>query len=93
MATRLSLQRDHGGMATELSDLISSEPAVLHGQAVIRGTRIPVTVVLDSLAEGMSEEELREQYPTLPRGVVRGALAYAAALARDEIMLLDPTEG
>lgn len=81
------------GMATELLDLISSDPAVLHGQAVIRGTRVPVTVVLDCLAEGMNEEEVREQYPTLPQGVVRAALAYAAALARDEIMPLDPTQG
>jgi uncharacterized protein (DUF433 family) len=91
-AALLSLRRDHGVMATELLDLISFDPAVLHGQAVIRGTRVPVTVVLDYLAEGMNEEELREQYPTLPQGVVRGALAYAAMLARDEITPLDPTQ-
>ena len=88
-----SLWRDHGDMATELLDLITSDPAVLHGQAVIRGTRVPVTVVLDCLAEGMSEEVLRKEYPTLPQGVVHAALAYAAALARDEIMPLDPTQG
>jgi uncharacterized protein (DUF433 family) len=79
-------------MATDLLDLISSDPAVLHGQAVIRGTRVPVTVVLDCLADGMSEDEIRKAYPTLPRGVVRAALAYASALARDEIMPLDPTQ-
>ena len=79
-------------MATDLVDLISSDPSVIHGQAVIRGTRIPVTVVLDCLAQGMSEEQLLEQSPTLPKGVVRGVLAYAAALARDEILPLDPTQ-
>ncbi|MHB1488515.1 MAG: DUF433 domain-containing protein [Acidimicrobiales bacterium] len=88
-----SLRRDHGDMATELLDLITSDPAVLHGQAVIRGTRVPVTVVLDCLADGMSEDALRKEYPTLPQGVVHAALAYAAALARDEIMPLDPTHG
>ena len=88
-----SLRRDHGDMATELLDLITSDPAVLHGQAVIRGTRVAVTVVLDCLADGMTEEALRKEYPTLPQGVVHAALAYAAALARDEIMPLDPTQG
>jgi uncharacterized protein (DUF433 family) len=86
-----SLRRDHGDMATDLLDLISSDPAVFHGRAVIRGTRVPVTVVIDCLADGMSENELREAHPTLPRGVVRWALAYASALARDEIVPLDPT--
>ena len=92
-AALTSLWRDHGDMATELLDLITSDPAVLHGQAVIRGTRVPVTVVLDCLAEGMGEDALRKEYPTLPKGVVHAALAYAAALARDEIMPLDPTQG
>lgn len=87
------LGRDHGGMSWELLDLITSDPAVLHGQAVVRGTRVPVTVVLDCLADGMSEEALRKEYPTLSQGVVHAALAHAAALARDEIGPLDPTQG
>jgi uncharacterized protein (DUF433 family) len=87
------LRRDHGDMATELLDLITSDPAVLHGQAVICGTRVPVTVVLDCLANGMSEDRLRKEYPALPQGVAHAALAYAAALPRDEIMPLDPTQG
>jgi uncharacterized protein (DUF433 family) len=74
----------------ELVDLVTSDPQVMHGQAVLRGTRIPVAVVLDCLAAGMSEEAVREQYPTLPDGAIHAALAYAAALARDEIVPLDP---
>ena len=46
-------------------ELISIDPAVCHGQACIRGTRIPVSVVLDALAEGMGEAEILVGYPTL----------------------------
>jgi uncharacterized protein (DUF433 family) len=81
------------GMANEPLDLIDADPAIVHGQARIRGTRIPVTVVLDSLAAGLSEAELRGQYPSLPPGTVRAALTYAALLARDELYPLEPTPG
>jgi uncharacterized protein (DUF433 family) len=86
-------ERDHGSVATNLAELISTDPAVMHGQAVLRGTRIPVAVVLDCLAAGMTEDETRTQYPSLPDGAVRAALAYAAALAREEIIPLEPHRG
>ena len=69
-------------------DLISVDPAVCHGQACVRGTRIPVSVVLDALAEGMGEAEILVGYPTLPVEGVRAAAAYGAALAREELVLL-----
>lgn len=69
-------------------DLISVDPAVCHGQACVRGTRIPVSVVLDALAEGMTEAEILEGYPTLTVEGVRAAAAYGAALAREELVLL-----
>jgi uncharacterized protein (DUF433 family) len=69
-------------------ELISIDPAVCHGQACIRGTRIPVSVVLDALAEGMGEAEILVGYPTLTVEGVRAAAAYGAALARDELVLL-----
>ncbi|MGH8991840.1 MAG: DUF433 domain-containing protein [Acidimicrobiia bacterium] len=80
-------------MPSELLDLISVDPAVCHGQACIAGTRIPVSVVLDCLAAGMTEEEIRVQYPTLPDGAVRAAVAYGALLAREELLPLEPSEG
>jgi uncharacterized protein (DUF433 family) len=67
------------------------DPGVLHGQMRIQGTRIPVTVILDSLAAGMGEGEIVAEYLTLPAGAVQAALAYAALLARDELFPLDPT--
>ena len=80
-------------MPSELLGLISVDPAVCHGQACFAGTRIPVSVVLDCLAAGMTEEEIRVQYPTLPDGAVRAAVAYGALLAREELLPLEPSEG
>ena len=81
---------DHGPVTTEMLELIDVDPSVVHGQARFRGTRISVSVVLDCLAAEMSEAELHEQYPTLPVGAVRAALAYAAMLAREELHPLQP---
>lgn len=69
----------------EQAALIVTDPAVVHGQARIRGTRIPVSVVLDCLAAGLGEDEILGQYPTLTIEGVRAAAAYGAALAREEI--------
>jgi uncharacterized protein (DUF433 family) len=80
-------------MADEPLELIVADPAVLHGQARFRGTRIPVTVVLDCLAAGMSEAEIATEYPTLPAGSVRAALIYAAQLAHEELLPLEPAPG
>lgn len=80
-------------VATDALGLIESDPAIVHGQARIRGTRIPVSVVLDSLAAGLSEAEVREQYPSLPDGAVRAAIAYGALLAREELHPLEPSPG
>lgn len=69
-------------------ELISADPAVCHGQACIRGTRIPVSVILDCLAEGMGEADILAGYPTLTVEGIRAAAAYGAALAREELVLL-----
>ncbi|MGH9189154.1 MAG: DUF433 domain-containing protein [Acidimicrobiales bacterium] len=65
-------------------DLIIHDPAVCHGQAVIKGTRIMASIVLDALADGMSEDEILADYPTLTIDGIRAAAAYGAELARDE---------
>jgi uncharacterized protein (DUF433 family) len=56
------------------------------GAVCYRGTRIPVTVVLDNLAAGLTEPEIRAQYPTLPAQAAAIAFAYAADLARDRVV-------
>jgi uncharacterized protein (DUF433 family) len=66
---------------------ISTDPAVCHGKACIKGTRIMVSVVLDNLAAGQSPQEIVQLYPTLCREDVTAAMAYAAELARERVVL------
>jgi uncharacterized protein (DUF433 family) len=65
-------------------DLIVRDPAICHGQATIRGTRVLVSVILDNLAAGVTEDEILAGHPSVTREGVRAAIAYAAELARDE---------
>lgn len=67
---------------------ISVDPDVMHGVACIRGTRIPVSVVLGNLAAAVSVERILTEYPSLTRDGIAGALAYAAELAREENLAL-----
>ncbi len=73
-------------MVADLLDLIVADQPVLHGQVRIRGTRVPVSIILDCLAAGMNEDEIAVQYPTLPEGAVRAATAYGALLAKEEVL-------
>ena len=72
----------------EWREYISVNPNVMHGVACVTDTRIPVSVVLDNLAAGASAEEFLQEYPSLTREAIAAALAYAAELARDEIVAL-----
>jgi len=65
---------------------ISIDPAVCHGKACIKGTRIMVSVVLDNFAAGRSADEIVQLYPTLRREDVMAAVAYAAELARERVV-------
>lgn len=69
---------------TAWEDLLSSDPQVCGGEICASGTRIPVTVILDSLAEGASKEEILASYPSLRLDHIHAALAYAAELAHEE---------
>jgi uncharacterized protein (DUF433 family) len=64
---------------------IVSDPSICHGKACFRGTRIMVSIVLDNLAAGLSEAEIRNDYPTLPADAIRAALGYAADLANERV--------
>jgi uncharacterized protein (DUF433 family) len=66
---------------------ISIDPKVCHGKPCIKGTRIMVSVILDNLAEGLTPEEIVAEYPPLNLTNVLAAIAYAAALAREEELL------
>ena len=61
---------------------VVSDPKVLGGEPRIRGTRIHVAVVLDSLVEGLTPAEIVDHYPPITEDDVRAAVAYAAELTR-----------
>ena len=67
---------------------ISVDPAICHGRACIKGTRIMVSVVLDNLAAGVDAAELLKSYPTLRAEDIQAALDYAAELARERTVPL-----
>jgi uncharacterized protein (DUF433 family) len=60
-------------------DRIEIDPRVCGGKPVIRGTRIPVSVILEQLAEGESWDEVLAGYPELKREDIRAALFFATA--------------
>lgn len=72
-------------MTDEQRTLIVRDPQLCHGQAAVRGTRILVSIVLDALADGMTEDEILAEYPTLTVEGIRAAAAFGAQLARDEL--------
>ena len=63
---------------------LDSDPATCHGQLRFKGTRIMVYQVLDALAEGTTQDEIVEAYPSLTIEHLRAAIAYGADAARDE---------
>jgi uncharacterized protein (DUF433 family) len=66
---------------------IITDPAICHGKACIKGTRIMASVVLDNLANSLSAAEIVRLYPTLTLEDVAAAMAYAAELARERVVL------
>ena len=66
-----------------LEELITADPEVMGGRRVFRNTRVPVEVLFENLADGMSLDEILEQYETLDRDDVVRVLELASAnLAR-----------
>jgi uncharacterized protein (DUF433 family) len=63
---------------TSWRDRITFDPAIHHGEPVIRGTRISVSVIVGSIADGDSFEQLRKSYPQLADDDIRAALQFAA---------------
>jgi len=67
----------------QLFERIVIDPNVCFGKACIRGTRIWVSLILDFLASGMTNEEILAEYPQLKREDIQAALAYGAEMARE----------
>jgi len=69
-------------------DYITVNPHICHGKPCITGTRIMVSVVLDNLANGISEECILNSYPSLTHEAINASLLFAAELARERVIPL-----
>ncbi len=67
---------------------ISINPNVCHGSPCIRGTRVPVSVILDNLAASLSVDEILRSYPSLSEEDIQAVLAWAAEQARERTVAL-----
>lgn len=68
-----------------MNDRITIDPNICHGQACIKGTRIPVHQIIGMLANGDTIEELLKEYPSITRDDILACLDYAASLAEEQI--------
>ncbi len=67
-----------------MSHRIVSDPKICHGRPCFKGTRILVSTILDSLAEGDSIQTLVKEYPPLKQQDILEAIEYAAAVVKNE---------
>lgn len=73
-----------------ITNRIEVNPRVMLGKPVIRGTRIPVELILRKLSEGATEAALLDAYPRLTREDIYAAMRYAAdTVAHEDIVFLD----
>jgi uncharacterized protein (DUF433 family) len=72
-----------------VTDRVELNPRVMLGKPVIRGTRIPVELILRKLSEGASEADLLDAYPQLSKADIQAAIRYAAdTIAREEVVFI-----
>jgi len=67
-------------------DYIVSDPEILSGKPVIRGTRVAVEFILNLLAEGWTIEQILENYPTITPEGLRAVFAFAAECMKEELV-------
>jgi uncharacterized protein (DUF433 family) len=72
-------------------DRITFDPQVMGGRACVRGMRVPVSLVVNLVADGMRTEEIIDSYPYLEPEDIRQALKYAAWLSEESVHTLEPT--
>ncbi len=71
------------------TDRVEINPEIMFGKPVIKGTRIPVELILRKLSEGATEADLLDAYPRLTHQDIQAAIRYAAdALAHEQVVFL-----
>ena len=74
-------------LGEEVIKLIGANPKIMFGKPVVKGTRIPVDIILERLALGESEEQIIVSYPALNKQAIQACLYYAALNLRNETLL------
>jgi uncharacterized protein (DUF433 family) len=69
-----------------LKKLIISDPAIMMGKPVVRGTRITVELILEKLSAGETIEQILESHPRLSQEAVKEALAFAAEAFKADVV-------
>ena len=72
-----------------MNERISIDPGVCHGQACVKGTRIPVYQIVQMLANGDTIDELLKEYHSLEREDILACLDYSASLAEEYVSPID----
>ena len=72
----------------DIEERIVVDPQILGGKPVIKGTRIPVHLILELLAEGLPADKILKEYPELMRDDIQVALVYASKLLKREAVVL-----
>ena len=67
---------------------IGVDPNICNGKACIKGTRIPVSVILDNLAAGETRDKILENYPSLHNADIDACLGYAAQIVKERVVKL-----
>jgi uncharacterized protein (DUF433 family) len=75
-------------MRAEMLKRIVVDPNICFGKPTIRGTRIWVALIVEFLAEGWSHQQILAEYPSLEEDDIRAALAYAAEVSRERVLLV-----
>jgi uncharacterized protein (DUF433 family) len=73
------------GIQMDYREYIVRDPAICGGQPVVKGTRVPIRVLLASLAEGATVQEILDDFPTITEPAVRAIIAFAAISAEEDL--------
>ena len=71
-------------MENEMNKRIVINPNIMVGKPIIKGTRIPVDIIIKLIAQGMTKEEILEDYPNLTEEDIKAALDYVAEIIKGE---------
>jgi uncharacterized protein (DUF433 family) len=80
------------GRRFKMNERISIHPDICHGQACVKGTRVPVHQVIRMLANGDTIEEIVEDFPPITQADILACLDYAASLAEEQFFTFDTNE-